>query len=537
MTTVKKSIFVLLQLAVLYAAAACVSIYVPNVFLLRYSATLVLMVLALSLLRYFADHIIESDTRKYLVGIAGLIALWIVLRGAKYIAFEETETVARHIWYLYYVPALMIPFLSVLAAFSVGDRETRHPRRALLLAAAVTVVMILFVLTNDLHQFVFRFQPGFAGWDSEYSHGPLFAVIYCWITLLFIVTIYVLFSRCRVSASRKLVWVPMLPALFGILYLIFGIFDAWPRLNGHLFGEFPEAVCFTMAGIWLALICIGLIPSNAGYGKLFRISDLSAQITDRDGRVIYSSPSAVPLTAQQLASETSVSLDPDTRLHRKEVRGGFVYWQDDITELNRINEELWTVGEQLAEETELVRLENELKEERAQIEAKSKAYDDIAAKVLPQSQRIAELCAHAESEPERFAEDMSEVCLLAVFIKRYANLFLLAADREKIDAGELELAVAESLRCVSDMGIPAQESMSENASIPAQMLLGAYAAFGSLLERALPSLRGIQVSIGGDVMKASMEGAALGPYDGVDITVDDGVSYIRIPLREAGEAI
>jgi hypothetical protein len=41
-----------------------------------------------------------------------------------------------------------------------------------------------------------------------------------------------------------------------------------------------------------------------------------------------------------------------------------------------------------------------------------------------------------------------KVCLLATFIKRFANLSLLAAGQTEMDANELFLAVSESLRCV-----------------------------------------------------------------------------------------
>ncbi|MBR1690660.1 MAG: hypothetical protein IJ713_07795 [Oscillibacter sp.] len=152
------------------------------------------------------------------------------------------------------------------------------------------------------------------------------------------------------------------------------------------------------------------------------------------------------MTKDQLSSVATVMLDDNTRLHRKAVSGGFVYWQDDITQLNHINAELAEMGEHLAEETELLRLENELHEERAIIEARSRTYDIIAAEVLPQSRKIAALCAEAERDPSRFDGNMKAVCLLGAYIKRYANLSLIAADHTEVETEELYLAISESLR-------------------------------------------------------------------------------------------
>ena len=539
MTTRKRSLLLLLQLAAAFLLAACVSIFAPDVFLLRQSTTLFLLVLSLALMMYFDDHIIDPGTRKYLMCIAGLITTWIILRGAKYIAFEETGVIARHIWYLYYLPALFIPLLSLLAALSAGESGRQPPRRKTRIAALVTLVLFLMVLTNDLHQLVFRFHPGFADWDSDYSRTFVFYLIFGWAALLFIGSMYILFSRCRVSASRRLVWIPMLPALFGIVYLTLYAVDLWPKLNGNLVGEFPEAVCFTMAGIWLTLMYIGLIPSNAGYSRLFELSGLSAQITDRDYRVIYKSPSAAPLSPQELRAGADVSAGTDIRIHRKQVHGGFVYWQDDVAELNRINEKLRETGEQLGEEVELLRLENELKEKWAQIDAKTRTYDEIAERVADQSRRISELCAYAERFPERYAAQMKTVCLLACYIKRFANLSLLAADSSRIDSAELSLAVQESLRYVSDLGIPAELSASENAVVAAQRALEAYALFERLLEQALPTLRGVQVSLRRDALKCCFEGARLTLPSGsaAALTEEDGSSFVSIPLREAGDAL
>ena len=539
MTTAKRALLMLLQLALLYVCAACVTIFAPDVFLLRHCSTVVLMALSLALMMYFADRIIDRDTRKYLAAVAAMIVLWVTLRGAKYIAFEETEAVARHIWYLYYIPALLIPLFSLFTALSVGRQEWNRRPALVRFAVCLTVLLILLILTNDLHELAFRFQPGFANWDAEYVRGPVNVAAYAWILLLTAGTFSVLFTRCRLSASRKLVWIPMLPALFGVVYLSLYTVDAWPRIRGIHFGELPEAVCFTMAGVWLSLIRIGLIPSNTSYGKLFELSDLAAQIADRDYRVIYRNANAAQLSAEQMASPTGVALDRSTRVHRKEVAGGYVYWQDDITELNRINGELQELGERLAEEAELLRLENTLKQERAQIEAKTRTYDAIAAQVLPQSQKIAALCAEAGQDPERCAGNLKTVCLLAAYIKRYANLSLLAAEQAEMDVGELFLAVQESLRYVRETGVPAEEACSGGARFPSQRLNEAYALFEALLEAALPSLRGVQVTISGDSMKLAFEGAALSLPEGCDalLTAEEQSTYVTVQLGKAGERV
>ncbi|MBR6259068.1 MAG: hypothetical protein IKR21_02530, partial [Oscillospiraceae bacterium] len=215
------------------------------------------------------------------------------------------------------------------------------------------------------------------------------------------------------------------------------------------------------------------------------------------------------------------------------------YWQDDITELNRVNAELSEVGERLSEEVELLRMENELEEERARIEARTRVYDRIADEVKPQLERIAELSARAEGDPDAYEKNMGLVCLLGAFIKRYSNLALLTADSREVPSEELRLAVAESLRQLEALGIPAAVTLSKPRQIPAGRVTEVYSLFESLLEQSLPTLKGVTAAIDERELKLTLEGAeaVLPEKENAAAIFEDGASYIRIPLAGEGETI
>ena len=532
----------LFRLLLLFAAAGCVTSFTPDVFLLRKLSTLVLLGMGLALLMYFNEHIIDRGLRIHLVVVACMICVWMLLRGAKYIAFEESETVARHLWYAYYVPAMLVPQISVYAALTVGRGfgESRAEKTAAVLTTIVTFALMATILTNDVHQLVFRFKPGFADWDWDYTRAPLFFIAYAWIYLLFGVMLAVLFRRCRLSESRKLIWIPVIPVACGLIYQILYILGLWPKVSGSSFNEAPEAVCFAMAGVWLSFIYIGLIPSNEGYGELFSVSRLSAQIADGDLKVVYRSEGASDLERDQLAAEGPILLGPDTRLHRKAVRGGFVYWQDDISELNRILGELTELGEKLSEEAELLRLENELKEDMTSIEAKTRIYDGISARTAKQSRLIESLCGEAEKDPSAFGKNMAEVCVAAVYIKRYANLSLLSAGGGSMSSDELFLAIEESLRSLESAGVAALAVKKSSFDIDAEAALGAYELFENVVEAALQGLKGISAVLSRRELRLSLEGAGetdfsfLTDWPEVSVSLEDGDTYIRISI-DGGE--
>ena len=79
-----------------------------------------LYILLFALLGFHLDRrIIQKQALHCLRLTAALMLVWLVLRTLKY-EFVTDLTVARYIWYLYYVPMLFIPLLGVYIALSFG---------------------------------------------------------------------------------------------------------------------------------------------------------------------------------------------------------------------------------------------------------------------------------------------------------------------------------------------------------------------------------------------------------------------------------
>lgn len=210
----------------------------------------------------------------------------------------------------------------------------------------------------------------------------------------------------------------------------------------------------------------------------------------------------------------------------------------DITELNRINLELEEAQEQIAEEADLIRRENEMKEKRAQIDAKSRAYDRIAVRVLPQSQKIALLSAEARNNTAKFDLNMRLVAIYAAYIKRMSNMMLLASEG-RISKTELTLAIAETVRYLNKAGILSDVFADADESLmDGKMLIDAYEKFEILLEQSLPTLEALYITFAGNIVKLSFEGASLAVPDDWDAALeqDDGTTFVRLYLREDGDA-
>ena len=107
-------------------------------------------------------RIIQKQALHCMRMTAALMIVWLVLRTLKYEVVTDL-TVARYIWYLYYLPMLFIPLFGVYIALSLGRAEEFRLTGRIGALAIIPAVLFLLVITNDLHQHAFAFDSGVPG--------------------------------------------------------------------------------------------------------------------------------------------------------------------------------------------------------------------------------------------------------------------------------------------------------------------------------------------------------------------------------------
>ncbi len=522
---------------------------IPDVFPWRMISSIYFLALGILLVVYFSERIADRGwLKRWMLFCAWLIVLFLFLRMVKYEAFPAGSTLARYTWYLYYLPMMYIPLCTFYATLWIEGEEKKEFTRLKIGFGAITTLLFLLVLSNDFHQMVFGFQDGFLNWNQDYTHGFGYFVVIAWTYFLYGFSIVIMFRECQLSRVKKSWWVTVIPFAIGIAMQLLIVFGKMPKMNGHMVIRFPEAVCFMIALFWECCIRIGLIPTNKGYGELMRKSSLALQITDKKGNVIYKSVSANVLEEGQKKKSASILLDENTELYCEQISGGYTYWQNDISELNEINRKLKEVHSLLAEEAELIRLENELKEKQVSIEQRTKLYQVINARTRRQSKKIADLAEQALKTEDVSHRDYCAgiICFLGAYMKRYANLMLLAENETTMSIAELGMAMAESLRYLGNIDIPTAYVGKGEANIPTDDVILLYEIFEGLIEDTLSNLQGVYVTIedlSGSVLKVTLEGvcAVLNEetkeklfQSGIPVTIkyEDEISYIRFRLTK-----
>ena len=427
---------------------------------------------------------LHRDDRRWLLLGCAMAVLWLFLRAVKYRFFSD-DTITRHLWYLYYVPQSLAPLFSLFAALQLGRREGDALSRKWYLLFIPAALLIGGVLTNDLHQLVFRAVPGAATLEADYTHGWMYYLAMTWIVGLLLATGIIVYRKCRISESRRYAWVPLCVFLSGI------VLCALSFANTYTFHKMPECFCLTFAAFWESCLQVGLLPTNGHYRFFFSESTVAAQIVNGRGEPVYRAKNAPNLTPDQLeaAACESILLNADTRLQSASVQDGRVYWLEDISKINRIQAQLAEINAQLSEENELIQAENELKRQRAQIEEQNRLMDAMLSLVQPQLLAINRLLS------DKSAQSLKHICILGAYVKRRVNLALICDKKMVVPVDELAHCIRESLTYLTQYGAVCALHQEGRGSVSSREAQTAYDFFEDCLEAALPSLSALMVRL------------------------------------------
>lgn len=429
-----------------------------------------------------AYRIVQKNIRICLVISAALMLLWMALRAIKYNSPADINTYGRYLWYSYYIAMVFLPLMMFFAMLNIGKPENTNNRKYLLIIPAA--VLVLLVMTNDFHQLAFVFEPDFHNWNKQYSYGPVYYVIVVWIFILVLSSIVLSINRCRISATRKKLWIPIVIILVAIIYTL------WNNLNHGYSGlriyNVPEVFCFASIALWESLIQIGLVPSNTGYGDFFNASNLNTLIFDNEGNVKYRSKNATNVSKDVvLQNGNSVVIDENIILKKHNIKGGKAVWTEDISAINRINRELSEVKEQISEYNVILKSEAELKKRRAAVTEQNKLYDSITEFIRPQLCDLENILKNIENNRGDISVNYAGACVVNVYIKRISNLLIMAKSRKMLNAFELENSIRELAEYISVYGISCSFFSNVSGEISAEKTIALFKFIGIFIRHIM----------------------------------------------------
>ena len=441
-----------------------------------------------------SKRIMQVQVRHCLIAVSGLMVFWFVIRTIKYF-FITDPGIIRQLWYWFYLPMLFIPLFSLFVAISLGKPENaRLSKTALLLLSIPTVLCLLLVLTNDLHQLVFSFPGGEVWTDKNNGYTFGYYIVLGWEILCALAAFVIMIIKCRLSYRKK--YLPFLLLASSIVYAFIYVSGVeWMQLIG---GDITAAQCLMFTGILESCIQCGLIQTNTGYEELFMVSRLGAQITDQGNIVCLASSNAGGLTDEQRMSAKThpVLADKTTLIKSKPIRFGHVLWQEDVSELTEAIEQIEENCRDLSERNRIRRENLETKKKILSLQEKNRAADVLNRETTGQISMIEHLLTQydAENDAQKREKLLAGAAVLGAYIKRYGNLLLVSHREETADICDLSRCFEDSFVNLELLDVKCLCTLPADVILATKDMLRIYHTFETILEDCLFDLHSVWVN-------------------------------------------
>ena len=441
-----------------------------------------------------SKRIIQTQVRHYMVSVSGLMVFWFVIRTIKYFFITDIGII-RQLWYWFYLPMLFIPLFSLFVAISLGKPENaRLSKTALLLLYIPTLLCLLLVLTNDLHQLVFAFSEGKEWTDNNMNYAFGYYFVFGWEMLCGLAAFIIMLIKCRHSQRKK--YLPFLLLACSIVYAFIYVSGVeWMQIIG---GDIAAAQCLMFTGILESCIQCGLIQTNTGYEELFMVSRLGAQITDQGNTVCLASSNAGGLTDEQRMSAKThpVLADKTTLIKSKPIRFGHVLWQEDVSELTEAIEQIEENCRDLSERNRIRRKNLETKKKILSLQEKNRAADVLNRETTGQISMIEHLLTQydTENDAQKREKLLAGAAVLGAYIKRYGNLLLVSHREETADIRDLSRCFEDSFVNLELLDVKCLCTLPADVILATKDMLRIYRTFETILEDCLFDLHSVWVN-------------------------------------------
>ena len=164
-----------------------------------------------------------------------------------------------------------IIYVSLLLGWGISlEHRLTDGRVKGLLYASIALMILWFVLRCAKYDFFDSYDSVLRRLWYGYYIPMNFLPTLSLLAAQYVGALGIIFYKCRISKSRRLVWLPV------IWVLIIIAFFFWYNANQFLPIRKPfqmtEMCCIVIAAVWESCIQTGLIPSNIGYREFFNAS-------------------------------------------------------------------------------------------------------------------------------------------------------------------------------------------------------------------------------------------------------------------------
>ena len=172
-------------------------------------------------------------------------------------------------------------------------------------------------------------------------------------------------------------------------------------------------------------------------------------------------------------------------------------WTEDMSPVQQLNEDLQDIADQLSEENVILQKENELRSQKAEYEIENELYDQLNADLQSKIKQIDALVSVETEKEDQYLQNLRVACVYCAYLKRRANLYLLAEQEPTVSVAEVELSIRESLEYLKLLKVQSSSQVFGEGELTGQEALILYETFEKILEILLPYLEACLVTVSG----------------------------------------
>lgn len=385
-------------------------------------------------------RIFDKTLKKYVLSIGVLLVFWMAIRMVKR---YTTGYVTEILWYLYYIPLLMIPtFYYNCSSYLINSKNKK--RR--IIAIIISIILFLLVITNSLHNIVFKIKSNI----NDYNHNIGYFIIVAWILYLIVVAIINLIKSSKNKGYKNIILISI-TILIGIIYTILYI------------KNIPVIRKTNMSVIIGTLFCVGLemmldfklIPNNFRYKKIFKNSNLPLEIVSQDGKTRIVTNHSINLKENiinDIKNNKVKSIYKDNNIIKNVnvINGGYSIEEKDYSKINEYEEKLKSIQQELIEQETILQKQRKIATEIYETKLKGEIIELLDEKIEQKRNLINELIKEMKITD---IDKMKNIKLLLNYCKRMSNLVISSYNKEKYDNKRLEVIINEMLIEAQSLGI------------------------------------------------------------------------------------
>ena len=443
-------------------------------------------------------RITHVQIRTYFLSADIIMIFWMWLKTLRDIMLPQGHPIARYIWYLHTFFIFSIVLLFFFSALYMGKSEDERISRKWNYLHVLLVLFSLIVMTNDSHELVFKFPLGLADWSDVYVHYGIFYFLEMgFILTLFLVSVIIVLVKCSLIEQGRFIWIPVITISLSVLYAVGYRHPGSQLAVLSLLYRPLEIGIFLFIAFIENLTIARLFPSNDSYTTFWSRSSLKIGLYDQRQKRLNFDYQGYQIHAADIkrALTESVHIDDDTLLKSFNIRGGISFWLKDISDLNQLNREKEAVMGLILEENEVIKAENDLREEALRVNQRERIYGRIAEEVKKELLGINDILNHLPDDEAAFRRAMKQAAILNVFIKRMSNLLLISHSSPVIAAADLHLCFRESNEYLELAGIKSYTAFSGKGSLPKDIAIGFYRLYQVMIEAFVPQLDAIMTDL------------------------------------------